>query len=95
MTILTKGHDCKFCLVDGAGKLPAYDEEIVAYLIKKQSLGKVISLIPGTIKKVAHSPELFARWHCEFGSNYARDYDVVQFEHEEPAIMFALKFGAL
>ena len=74
LTILTKGHDCKFCLVDGAGKLPAYDEEIVAYLIKKQSLGKVISLIPGTIKKVAHSPELFARWHCEIGLLHA-DFD--------------------
>lgn len=36
-------------------------------------------------------PGHFARWHCEFG----RDYDIVQFEREEPAIMFALKFGAL
>jgi hypothetical protein len=35
----------------------------------------------------------FARWHCEHGSAYNRDHDVVQFEREEPALMFALKFG--
>ncbi len=35
----------------------------------------------------------FARWHCEFADMYQRDYDVVQFECEEAAIMFALKFG--
>lgn len=67
LTILTKGHDCKFCLIDGDGKLPAYDEDIVKYLIKKQALENVISLIPGSITKVDHSPELFARWHCEKG----------------------------
>jgi hypothetical protein len=37
----------------------------------------------------------FARWHCEYGHNNKKDYDIVQFEREEPALMFALKFGAL
>lgn len=34
----------------------------------------------------------FAHWHCDYG--VLRDYDVIQFEQEEPALMFALKFGA-
>lgn len=35
----------------------------------------------------------FQRFHVEWASVYNKDYDVVQFEWEEPAIMFALKFG--
>ena len=42
-----------------------------------------------------HIPGHFARWHCEFGSTHARDYDIVQFEREEPALLFRLKFGHL
>lgn len=35
----------------------------------------------------------FRRWHVEWGSNRGRDYDVIQFEWEQAALMFALKFG--
>ncbi len=35
----------------------------------------------------------FRRWYVEWQDVYNRDYDVVQFEWEEPAIMFALRFG--
>lgn len=35
----------------------------------------------------------FQRFHVEWGSSNDKDYDVVQFEWEEPALMFALKFG--
>lgn len=35
----------------------------------------------------------FQRWHVEWSTFANRDYDVVQFEWEQPAIMFALKFG--
>lgn len=42
---------------------------------------------------VIEGPQHFARWHCEHGGHRNRDYDVVQFEREEPALMFALKFG--
>lgn len=43
--------------------------------------------------------EYFKRFHVEWKSMYsdnqgrARDYEVAQFEWEEAAIMFALKFG--
>jgi hypothetical protein len=33
----------------------------------------------------------FRRWHVEWG----KDYDVVQFEWEEAAVLFALMFGCL
>lgn len=35
----------------------------------------------------------FQRFHVEWSLITKKDYDVVQFEWEEPAIMFALKFG--
>jgi hypothetical protein len=35
----------------------------------------------------------FQRFHVEWSTVYNKEYDVVQFEWEEPAIMFALKFG--
>jgi len=35
----------------------------------------------------------FRRWHVEWADLYQKNYDIVQFEWEEPAIMFALKFG--
>lgn len=41
----------------------------------------------------------FRRWHVEFSMNGSRikhrDYDVVQFEWEQAALMFALKFETL
>jgi hypothetical protein len=37
---------------------------------------------------------VFQRFHVEWSTlANNRDYDVVQFEWEEPALMFALKFG--
>lgn len=35
----------------------------------------------------------FRRFHVEWAGVHQRDYDVVQFEWEEAALMFALKFG--
>lgn len=36
----------------------------------------------------------FARWHCIFGSNESNQpYDLVQFERENVAMLFMLKFG--
>jgi hypothetical protein len=35
----------------------------------------------------------FKRFHIEWCPLYNKDYDVVQFEWEEAALMFALKFG--
>jgi hypothetical protein len=35
----------------------------------------------------------FQRWYVQWGPNRGLDYDIVQFEWEEPALMFALKFG--
>jgi len=37
----------------------------------------------------------FRRWNIEFGQNRGRDHDVIQFEWEQAAIMFALKFETL
>lgn len=36
----------------------------------------------------------FCRWHVEWADLYQKNYDIVQFEWEEAAIMFVLKFGA-
>lgn len=36
----------------------------------------------------------FRRWHVEWQSITQKNYDIVQFEWEEAAIMFLLKFGA-
>lgn len=35
----------------------------------------------------------FRRFHVEWSSVYDRDHDIMQFEWEEAAIMFSLKFG--
>lgn len=40
----------------------------------------------------------FCRWHVEWGSVYSteknvRDYDVVQFEHSDPAKIFRIAFA--
>jgi hypothetical protein len=35
----------------------------------------------------------FRRWYVEWNRNRGPGYDVVQFEWEQAAIMFALKFG--
>lgn len=35
----------------------------------------------------------FQRFHIEWSTVYNKEYDVVQFEWEEAALMFALKFG--
>lgn len=37
----------------------------------------------------------FRRWNVEFGSVRGLDYDIVQFEWEQAALMFALKFETL
>ena len=42
---------------------------------------------------VIDGPQHFARWCTEWGESRGRDYDVVQFEREEPLLMFILKFG--
>lgn len=39
-------------------------------------------------------PGHFSRWYVHWGHS-AAPYDIVQFEREEPALMFALKFGHL
>lgn len=35
----------------------------------------------------------FRRWHVEWGSNRGLEFDVIQFEWEQAALLFALKFG--
>ena len=35
----------------------------------------------------------FRRWHIEWGSVNIRNHDVIQFEWEQAALMFTLKFG--
>ena len=37
----------------------------------------------------------FRRWHVEWKGITKKNYDVVQFEWEEAALLFALKFGCL
>ena len=38
----------------------------------------------------------FHRFHVEWKSiHHERGYDIVQFEQEEPALMFTLKFGCI
>lgn len=35
----------------------------------------------------------FRRWHVEWGTVNIRDHDIIQFEWEQAALMFTLKFG--
>jgi hypothetical protein len=37
----------------------------------------------------------FRRWHVEWKEITKKNYDVLQFEWEEAALLFALKFGCL